>query len=124
VFLEEANERPSVEYIRVGGIAEIPEGELRAYDTGAGRVAIAHVEHRLFAFGDECTHAGCALSEGLWDDRAATVECRCHGSVFDVETGEPVEGPATDPVPVYAAHLTDDGWVEVATTATVDGEDA
>jgi nitrite reductase/ring-hydroxylating ferredoxin subunit len=35
--------------------------------------------------------------------------------VFDVETGEPVEGPAIDPVPVFAARLTDDGWVELAT---------
>ena len=41
--------------------------------------------------------------------------CPCHGSVFDVETGEPVEGPAVDPVPVFAARLTDDDWVEVAT---------
>jgi len=32
-----------------------------------------------------------------------------------VETGEPVDGPAQDPVPVFPAHLTDDGWVEVAT---------
>ena len=113
-----------MDFIRVGGLAEIPEGELRAYDTPVGRVAIAHVEHRLFAFGDECTHAGCALSEGLFDDREATVECACHGSVFDVETGEPVEGPASDPVPVYPARLTDDGWVEVATIANVDGDEA
>jgi 3-phenylpropionate/trans-cinnamate dioxygenase ferredoxin subunit len=104
-----------MDYIRVGGIAEIPEGELRAYDTPAGRVAIAHVEHRLFAFGDECTHAGCSLAEGAFDDREATVTCPCHGSVFDVETGEPVEGPAQDPVPVFPAHATDDGWVEVGT---------
>ena len=104
-----------MDFIRVGGIAEIPEGELRAYDTPAGRVAFAHVEHRLFAFGDECTHAGCSLSEGAFDDREATVTCPCHGSVFDVETGEPVDGPAKDPVPVFPAHVTDDGWVEVAT---------
>ncbi|MEO8476202.1 MAG: Rieske 2Fe-2S domain-containing protein [Actinomycetota bacterium] len=103
-----------MEYTRVGAMAEIPEGEMRAFDTPAGRVAVAHVEHKLYAFGDECTHMGCSLSEaGTFDDRAATVECQCHGSVFDVETGEPVEGPAEDPVPVFLTREAE-GWVEVA----------
>lgn len=102
-----------MDFVRVGSIAEIPEGEVRAFDLSTGRVAVAHVEARLFAFADECTHAGCALSEGSFDDRASTVECPCHGSVFDVETGEPLEGPAQDPVAVHQARLVD-GWVEVA----------
>jgi nitrite reductase/ring-hydroxylating ferredoxin subunit len=33
--------------------------------------------------------------------------------VFDVETGEPVEGPAEDPVPVFRTREVE-GWVEVA----------
>jgi len=111
---------PVLEFVRVAGVAEIPEGEMRVFDTAAGRVAVAHVEHRVFAFGDECTHQGCSLAEGEFDDRAAQVECPCHGSVFDVETGEPVEGPAVDPVPVFAARMTDDGWVELATHAGSD----
>ena len=102
-----------MEFVRVGSLAEIPEGEMRAFDLPSGRIAVAHVEARMFAFGDECTHAGCALSEGDFDDRAATVTCACHGSVFDVETGEPIDGPAQDPVPVHGARLVD-GWVEVA----------
>src|SRR5262245_35568590 len=102
-----------MDFVRVGALAEIPEGEVRAYDTPAGRVAIAHVEQRLFAFGDECTHQGCSLADGDFSDRDATVECACHGSVFDVETGEPIDGPAQDPVPVYPARITDDGWVEI-----------
>src|SRR5262245_26300422 len=102
-----------MEFVRLGSLAEIPEGEMRAFDLPSGRVAVTHVEARMYAFSDECTHAGCALSEGDFDDRAATVTCACHGSVFDVETGEPVEGPAQDPVAVHPARLVD-GWVEVA----------
>ena len=102
-----------MDFVRVGSLAEIPEGELRAFDLPSGRIAVAHVEARMYAFADECTHAGCALSDGDFDDRAATVTCACHGSVFDVETGEPVEGPAQDPVAVHRARLVD-GWVEVA----------
>ena len=104
-----------MEFVRVGALAEIPEGELRAYDLPGGRVAIVHMEHRVFAFGDECTHQGCSLAEGTFDDREGTVECPCHGSVFDVETGEPLEGPAQDPVPLFAVREVD-GWVEVSPT--------
>ena len=105
-----------MDFVRVGALGEIPEGEMRAYDTPSGRVTIAQVEAHLFAFGDECTHQGCSLAEGAFDDRTATVECPCHGSVFDVETGEPTEGPAQDALPVFRAREVD-GWVEVATRA-------
>lgn len=100
-------------FVRVGSLAEIPEGEVRAYDLPSGRVAVAHVEHRLFAFSDECTHAGCALSDGAFDDRRATIVCAVDESVFDVESGEPIGGPAQDPLPVHRAREID-GWVEVS----------
>jgi len=102
-------------FTRVAALGEIPEGEARAFDLAGSRVAVVRVEARIFAFGDECTHQGCSLAEGTIDERAATVECPCHGSVFDIETGEPVEGPAEDPVPVFDAHVVD-GWVEVTST--------
>lgn len=108
-----------MDYIRVGAFVEIPEGEVRAYDLPTGRVAIAHMEHRLFAFSDECTHQGCSLAEGEFDDRAGTLECPCHASVFDVETGEPIDGPAQDPLSIFAVQEVD-GWVEVSPVASAD----
>ena len=101
-------------FVRVGALAEIPEGEIRAFDLPMGRVAVAHVEHRLFAFADVCTNAGCALSEGAFDDRAATITCPIDESVFDVESGEPVAGPAQDPLMLHRAREVD-GWIEVST---------
>ncbi len=102
-----------MEFVRVGSLAEIPEGEVRAYDLPGGRIAVAHEEARLFAFADGCTHAGCALSEGRFDDRETAIECASCSSVFDVETGEPLDGPARDPLAIHQARLVD-GWVEVA----------
>ncbi len=109
-----------MEYIRVGSLAEVPEGELRAYELPGGRVAVAHVENEVFALGDECTHAGCSLSEGELDEDEETVVCPCHGSAFDVKTGEPLHGPADDPVPVFPARV-QDGWIEVRPTMGGDG---
>jgi nitrite reductase/ring-hydroxylating ferredoxin subunit len=41
------------------------------------------------------------------------VICPCHRSASDLRNGEPVEGPAEDPVPVYPVRVTDEGWIEV-----------
>jgi 3-phenylpropionate/trans-cinnamate dioxygenase ferredoxin subunit len=101
-------------------LAEVPDGELRAFETPGGRVAVAHSENRLFALGDACTHAGCSLADGTLDDGAETVECVTDGSVFDLETGEPTEGPAADPVPVYPVREVE-GWIEVLPHPSGDG---
>jgi 3-phenylpropionate/trans-cinnamate dioxygenase ferredoxin subunit len=100
------------DFRRVGSLAEVPEGELRSFDLPGLRVAIAHVENELFAFGDECTHEGCSLAEGTLGAQEDTVVCPCHESEFDLATGEPVAGPAVDPVPVFGMRVVD-GWIEV-----------
>ncbi len=104
-------------FVRIASLAEIPEGEMRAYDLPSGRIAIAHVENELFAFGDECTHEGCSLAEGELGEQEDSLICPCHGSEFDLRTGEPIVGPAEDRVPVFAARATPDGWVEVGPPA-------
>jgi len=101
------------ELVRVGALAEIPEGELRAYDVASGRVVVTRDEHRLFAVGETCTGSGCSLADGAFDDRSAQLTCASCESVFDAETGEPVAGPARDPLPVFAVREVD-GWVELS----------
>ena len=97
---------------RVGTLAEVPEGELRSFDLPGLRLAIAHVENELFAFGDECTHEGCSLAEGILGAQEDSVVCPCHESEFDLATGEPLGGPASDPIPVYLVRVSE-GWIEV-----------
>ena len=108
-----------MEFIRVASLGEVPDGELRAFDTQSGRVAVAHSENRLFALSDSCTHAGCSLADGELDDREGTVACAVDGSVFDLETGEPTDGPASDPVTVFRVREVN-GWIEVLPPAGAD----
>jgi len=99
-------------YVRVASAVEIPEGEVRGYELDERRVAVGRVEHEVFALADECTGDGCSLSEGSLDEVTEAVVCPCDASAFDVRTGEPVEGPAIDPVAVLRVRV-EDGWVEV-----------
>jgi nitrite reductase/ring-hydroxylating ferredoxin subunit len=101
------------EHVRVGTLAEIPEGEIRAFDLPrparrgrARRTPSVRVR-------ETCTGQGCSLAEGSFDDRSAQVTCAACDSVFDLETGEPVDGPARDPLPLYSAREVD-GWIEVS----------
>ena len=102
-----------MEFVRVATLAEVPEGEVRAFDLPAGRVAVAHDERRMFAFAEACPGEGCALAEGSFDDRSAQLTCGTCESVFDLETGEPIEGPARDPLQLFVAREVD-GWLELS----------
>ena len=84
---------------RVGKVADIGRGAMSAVSVGRAAVAIANVEGVFYAFDDRCTHQGCSLAEG--DLEGTTVTCPCHGSEFDVRTGEVLEGPADEPVATY-----------------------
>ncbi|MGW7515589.1 Rieske (2Fe-2S) protein [Streptomyces sp. NPDC054796] len=47
------------------------------------------------AFSAVCTHRGCVLSTVKKEEG----DCTCHGSRFNVTTGEVIRGPATNPLP-------------------------
>jgi len=66
-------------------------------------VAVAEVAGTLVAFDDTCTHRACPLSEGVFDDHSVT--CPCHKSRFDLRTGEPLNGPATEPIRIRRVAL-------------------
>lgn len=103
-------------YQQIASLAEVPEGELRAFDLPSGRVAIVHVEQELFAIADECTHDERSLAEGELGRDEDSVICPSDGSEFDLRTGEPLVGPAVDPVGVFLVRERD-GWIEIGPPA-------
>ena len=88
------------EFVTVAKADEVGEGEVRAYQIGDQLVAVSRVNGELLAFSDICTHRQCNLSSG-GEIEGTVIECECHGSRFDMKTGEVVDGPATDPIPVF-----------------------
>jgi nitrite reductase/ring-hydroxylating ferredoxin subunit len=82
-------------------VGAAPEpGGLAAFDLDGQRIAVANVAGTLYAFADPCPHRQCSLAEGGLDGTVVT--CPCHGSQFDVTTGERLRGPAVRGIPTFA----------------------
>jgi nitrite reductase/ring-hydroxylating ferredoxin subunit len=91
------------EFVRVAGANELGEGEMRMIEARGTKIAVANVGGAFHAFDDICTHMGCSLAEG--DLEETTVICPCHGSEFDVRSGEVLQGPAREPVETYETRV-------------------
>ncbi len=89
--------------VTVTALEQLGNRELASFDVSGNRIAIARVGDALYGFGDTCTHRGCSLAKG--DLEATIVTCPCHGSQFDVTTGDVVRGPALEPVRSYPVQL-------------------
>jgi 3-phenylpropionate/trans-cinnamate dioxygenase ferredoxin subunit len=60
----------------------------------------------IYAVIDDCSHEHYHLSESVAEDDK--VECKKHGSVFDLQTGWPLVLPALEPVKTFKVTVTDE----------------
>ncbi len=92
------------------GPADLADGELREAKAGGLAFAVARLGHRYVAFEVWCTHEECPLTDGWLEGEA--VRCACHGALFSLVDGAPLEGPAPEPIRVFPARVTDGGRIE------------
>jgi len=102
--------------VKVCSYGEVPEDGAIAVEIDGTPVAVVRSGDNLYAISDICSHAEISLSQGeIYDD---TIECRLHGSCFDLRTGKPTNPPATEPIETYQLKV-EDGAVYVS----LDSED-
>lgn len=99
------------DYRHVGRSGKVGEGMVRRFVVDGVEVAVARSGGRVYALDNYCTHLACHLSSGKVEDGGMV--CLCHGSIFDLATGEPINPPATRPVKSYPAKE-EDGQIYVA----------
>lgn len=90
----------------IATLADIPVGGALAATTASGEAILLTqpTEGEVRAFSSVCTHQGCAVEAGQGE-----LACPCHGSRFDLATGEPIQGPASDPLPEIPIEVADNG---------------
>ncbi len=102
----------TAEFLNVATRADLASGDMASFDVGGVQIALAKVDGDVYAFGDLCTHRQCSLADGDLD--GTTVTCICHGSEFDVRTGQVLAPPAEEPVSSYNVRIIgDDVQVEI-----------
>jgi nitrite reductase/ring-hydroxylating ferredoxin subunit/uncharacterized membrane protein len=98
------------DYVPVIALDDLVPGKPRQIRHEGISVALVRRDESVFAVGERCPHLSAAMSEG-WLYRGDLV-CPWHGSRFDLETGAPVNGPATAPLPCYETRV-QRGLVEI-----------
>jgi nitrite reductase/ring-hydroxylating ferredoxin subunit len=88
-------------FVRVAGVSEIPEGEMKIVCDG--RVAVANVEGRFHAFDNICPHAEGPLGEGFLD--GLIVACPWHNGQWDIATGTGLTAFATADIAVFEVRV-------------------
>lgn len=98
-------------YIAVLAENDLMENKMKKVKAGEIPVLLAKKNGRIFAIANTCSHLGGPLDEGeLFDNN--TVKCPWHGSVFSLEDGSVVDGPATEKQPRFDIRI-NNGQIEV-----------
>ncbi|GGL24662.1 Rieske (2Fe-2S) protein [Phycicoccus endophyticus] len=84
--------------------AQIPVGGGKVFEA-IQAVVTQPTDGDYKAFSSVCTHSGCQVDSV----ENGVIECPCHGSQFDISTGEVRQGPATDPLPEKSVSVDGDG---------------
>ena len=92
--------------VRVGQLADLPQGEALRVTQVTPPVAVFHTEEgEFFAIDDTCTHQDASLADGWLE--GCEVECPLHASRFDLRTGGVDAPPAKVGVRTHAVTVTD-----------------
>jgi 3-phenylpropionate/trans-cinnamate dioxygenase ferredoxin subunit len=101
-------------FIRLAAAQDVPAEKSLAVEHGGLKLLICHSKGVFHVVANKCSHAEEPLACGRI--RNGWVACPVHGARFDLESGAPLNPPASQPIAVYASRV-EDGWVE----ADIDG---
>ena len=88
------------------GLDELPEGTLQmVWVDDVEQVLVTRVNGRVRAVSGVCTHEYFELDKGFLTGNSIT--CALHLSRFDLDSGEPLDPPADEPLVVYPVSIED-----------------
>lgn len=84
-------------------LADTPAVVIRLAAPSKQGISVGEVH--LIALSKVCTHLGCLVNA----PKEAVLECACHGSLFDANTGAATRGPAGTPLASFKLEARADG---------------
>jgi 3-phenylpropionate/trans-cinnamate dioxygenase ferredoxin subunit len=98
-------------FVAVAKLEDVPAGTKKLVEADGIEVILCNTRDTIYAVRNLCSHAheklDCGKMKNGW------ISCPVHGARFSLETGEPMNPPATMPVTVYEVRVTE-GTIEVA----------
>ncbi|MFV0443453.1 MAG: non-heme iron oxygenase ferredoxin subunit [Planctomycetaceae bacterium] len=86
---------------------EVPDGGRKSVVVDEFPALLLHAAGAYYCIEDVCTHDGQPLTNGLLQGKS--IECPRHGARFDIQTGQALCMPATQPVRVFQVEVRSDG---------------
>jgi len=98
-------EEEKVEYVEIGPVADLPNGERLFVDIGDTPLVIFNIAGGFYAISDVCSHDDGPVGDG--DLEGFNIVCPRHGAEFDVRNGQVRSMPAVVDIPAYPVQVRD-----------------
>jgi 3-phenylpropionate/trans-cinnamate dioxygenase ferredoxin subunit len=98
------------EFVAVGSIDELPNGERLLIEIDGQPIVIFNIVGALYAIADVCSHDDGPVGEGRLE--GFEIVCPRHGARFDARSGEVLSLPAVVDIPAYPIRI-QEGQIEV-----------
>ena len=93
------------EFVKLASTNDVKPNSMMRVIVSDKKILLANVNGNYYAISDVCMHRGCQLSKGKLDGE--TVTCPCHGSKYDLKTGNFLKGPTKKGEPKYELKVQD-----------------
>jgi len=99
-------EQEKLEFIQVGSVEELKEGERLFIEIDEKPIVIIKTNGLFYAIADVCSHDDGPVGEGSLE--GFEIICPRHGARFDIRTGKVLALPAFVDIPAYPIRLVGD----------------
>jgi 3-phenylpropionate/trans-cinnamate dioxygenase ferredoxin component len=99
-----------IEYIPVGSVNELIEGQRLFIEIDETHIVILNIAGKYYAIADVCSHDDGPVGEG--NIEGFEIICPRHGARFDIRTGKALALPAFVDIPAYPIRVVG-GQIEV-----------
>ena len=84
---------------------DVQESEMKQLSFKGFEILVINRNKKFYCLEARCTHAGAPLAEGQLEN--GVLKCPWHGSRFNIETGEVIQGPAKKQLRIYYSVVKD-----------------